>query len=92
MDSMHHVLAGLKALFSEQLMVNIDAARRACGGAGFSSNSGFTEIYQNAAPVPTYEGDNTVMMGQAVRYLTKLVKKAKKNEKLPFPFEYLNSM
>ena len=92
MDTVHHILSGLKAGFTEQLMVNIDQARRSCGGAGYSSNSGFTEMYQNASPMPTYEGDNTVMMGQSVRYLVKLMKKVKKGEKLPFPFGYLNNI
>lgn len=32
------------------------------------------------------------MLGQAVRYLTKLVQKVKKGQTLPFPFEYLNKM
>ena len=90
MDAMHHILAGLKALFSEQLMENVDKARRACGGAGFASNSGFTELYQNCSPIPTYEGDNTVMLGQSVRYLNKLLKRVQKGEKIPYPFEYLN--
>jgi len=92
MDAMHHILAGLKAQFTADLMVQLDKARTACGGAGFASNTGFTELYQNASPMPTYEGENTVMLGQAVRYLVKLYKKAKKGEKLPFPFTYLNRM
>ena len=92
MDGMHHILAGFKALFTENMIVNIDVARRSAGGAGFSSNTGLTELFQNAAPLPTYEGDNTVMLGQATRYLVKLLKKAKNNQQLPFPFEYLNKM
>ena len=63
MDVMHHVLSGLKAWCTSNVMVNIEEARRSAGGAGFSSNSGFTEIYQTASPMPTYEGDNTVMLG-----------------------------
>ena len=63
MDNMHHILAGIKAYFTDTLMVNIEQARRSAGGAGFSSNSGFTEIFQFSAPMPTYEGDNTVMLG-----------------------------
>lgn len=32
---MHHLLAGMKANSSEQMMVGIDAARVNCGGAGY---------------------------------------------------------
>ena len=42
--------------------------------------------------MPTYEGENTVMLLQAVRYLSKLIKKVDKGEKLQFPFQYLNAM
>lgn len=42
MDAMHHILSGFKAIFSYQSIVDIDEARRACGGAGYQSFSGFT--------------------------------------------------
>ena len=32
---MHHLLAGMKSLFSESMVTTIDIARRACGGAGY---------------------------------------------------------
>ena len=75
MDSMHHVLAGFKAYMTDRMMLNVETARRACGGAGYTNNSGLTELYQNSSPYPTLEGENTVMLLQAVRYLIKLVKK-----------------
>lgn len=80
MDLLHHILAGFKSSFTENLLENIDSARRACGGAGFTANSGFAEIWQDCAPLPTYEGENTVMMLQASRYLFKLVKRSEKGE------------
>lgn len=78
LDVMHHILAGLKALFSEEGIIMIDIARRSTGGAGYLSGSGFNEIMEQASPVPTFEGDNTVMLLQSSRYVFKLVKKAKK--------------
>jgi len=39
----------------------IDLIRQNCGGAGFSAWSGLPQHYFDYAPVPTYEGDNTVM-------------------------------
>jgi len=89
---MHHLLAGFKALFSDDMMISSDACRRACGGAGYSSNAGFTEIIQNSTPIPTYEGDNIVMTLQAARYLFKLLKKAQAGKSLPFPFDYIMTM
>ena len=35
MEVTHHLLSGFKAIFTEACMVNIDEARRACGGAGY---------------------------------------------------------
>jgi alkylation response protein AidB-like acyl-CoA dehydrogenase len=72
MDVMHHLLAGYKAVFSERNLFAIEVARKACGGAGYSSHSGIPILFSNASPIPTYEGDNTVMMLQAARYLKKL--------------------
>ena len=89
MDVLHHLLAGFKAYFSEELLVGVEKCRRSAGGAGYASFSGFTEISTSVSPVPTYEGDNTVMMLQASRYIFKLAKKAQKKQKLAFPFEYI---
>lgn len=71
MDSTHHILSGFKALFSQQALNDVEEARRTCGGAGYQSNSGFTSLFSAVSPIPTYEGENTVMLGQASRYLIK---------------------
>ena len=92
MDGMHHLLSGFKAIFSSQAMDDVEDARRACGGAGFQSFSGFTQLHDIGSPVPTYEGDNTVMLSQASRYLVKLINKASKGKPLVYPFEYLSKM
>lgn len=42
MDQVHHILSGFKAIFSNQAMLDIEEARRLCGGAGYQSNAGFT--------------------------------------------------
>merc|ERR1711957_454409 len=87
---MHHLLAGLKAHVSDVMMTTLDKARRSCGGAGYQSNSGFTELASAGSPIPTYEGDNTVMLLQSARFVFKLVKKASKGQALPYPFEYIS--
>ena len=92
MDKNHHILSGFKAMFSEQLMVNIDEARRVCGGAGYQSSAGFTSLYGLASPNVTLEGENKVMLGQATRYLVKLYRKVKQGKQVEFPFTYLNDV
>ena len=86
----HHLLAGFKSLYSERCNADLEKARSICGGAGYSSWSGMTEMCRNTTPIPTYEGENTVMMAQASRFVIKAFKKAQKGTKLAFPFEYLN--
>ena len=92
MDVLHHLLAGFKAYFSEELMIGVEKCRRSAGGAGYASFSGFTEIASAVSPVPTYEGDNTVMLLQASKYIFKLVKKAHKKQPLAFPFDYIGNI
>lgn len=94
MDTMHHLLSGLKAKFSDEACSTIDKCRRSTGGAGFQSHSGFSDIYFNTAPTPTYEGDNTVLLLQASRFVFKLLKKAKTDPSLtlPFPFQYISNI
>ena len=92
MDSMHHILSGFKSLFTDQGIKDVESSRMMCGGAGYQSNSGFTNLYAGISPMPTYEGENTVMMGQATRYLMKLIKKIQDGKRLDGPFSYLNNM
>ena len=92
MDSSHHLLSGFKALFSEQALSDVEEARRTCGGAGYQSNSGFSAMFAGVSPIPTYEGDNTVMLGQASRFLVKLINLGRKKKQLPFPFTYIGKL
>lgn len=45
MDPMHHLLSGIKAKFTDEACAAVDKCRRSSGGAGYQSNSGFTDIY-----------------------------------------------
>lgn len=92
MDAMHHILSGFKSVFSSQALNDVEEARRACGGAGYQSYSGFTQLFSGCSPIPTYEGENMVMLGQASRFLVKLVKKASDGKTLAYPFTYLSNM
>lgn len=55
-------MAGFKAYYSEEIMAGVEKCRRSTGGAGYASFSGFSEILAMVSPIPTYEGDNTVML------------------------------
>jgi acyl-CoA oxidase len=62
LDVMHHLLSGYKSIFSERTLDSVEMCRKNCGGAGYSALSGLPNLYINFSPVPTYEGDNTVML------------------------------
>ena len=74
MDKLHHILAGFKAQYTEEMMAGVEIARKSCGGAGYQTSSGFTALMGNCNPFPIFEGDNIVMLSQASRYVLKLVK------------------
>lgn len=74
MDVMHHLTSGLKSIYSTMTYDGIDQSRQACGGAGYSVYSGFPQIMSEYSPVPTFEGENSVMAVQSSRFLQKLVK------------------
>ena len=92
MDQNHHVLSGFKALFSELNLKNTDEARRLCGGAGYQSSSGLPAAWSLFSANVTLEGENTLMLGQATRYLVKLYRKVQGGKTVAFPFTYLNGI
>jgi len=73
------------------MMNTMDIARRSAGGAGYQSNSGFTELAYVASPIQTYEGDNTVMLLQSAGFIFKLVGAAAKGKPIPYPFGYIGN-
>ncbi len=89
MDTMHHLLSGFKAEFTAEAALCIDKCRLSTGGAGFAAHSGFAQIWNNTTPQVTWEGDNTVMLLQAAKFIFKMLKA---KELLPFPFTYLSKM
>ncbi|CAG8438346.1 4787_t:CDS:2 [Ambispora gerdemannii] len=68
---LHASSSGLKSLSSTMAVDAVEDCRRACGGHGFSSFSGFTLFYQNFLPNTTWEGDNYILNQQTARYLFK---------------------
>lgn len=58
----HHLLSGLKAVYTQQTYNTLSMLRESCGGAGFSSYSGLPIIVKDHSAQVAYEGDNTVMI------------------------------
>lgn len=92
LDIFHHLASGFKATFTQIAYDGIDYLRQCCGGAGFSSWSGFTQLIGDYSPQPTFEGDNTVMTQQSARYIMKTMKNIHKGFKATGLFKYLNNI
>ena len=92
MDINHHLLAGYKSIFTDENLEIAETCRKACGGAGFASSSGFTAIFADASAQLLTEGDNTVLLLASAKYLVKLITMAQKGQSLKFPFAYLTKM
>lgn len=67
----HASSSGLKSLTTTMAVESIEECRRACGGHGYSSFSGFVKFYQDYLPNTTWEGDNYVLTQQTARYVSK---------------------
>ncbi|TFK16609.1 acyl-CoA oxidase [Coprinopsis marcescibilis] len=64
---MHATTSGLKVLVSSTGVQDIEVARRAMGGHGYSAFAGLGRIYNDYLPSVTYEGDNFALDKQVVR-------------------------
>ncbi|XP_069107153.1 peroxisomal acyl-coenzyme A oxidase 1-like [Argopecten irradians] len=91
MPVLHALAAGLKAFSSWTCSAGVEVCRMSCGGHGYSLASGLPKIYTNITPSCTYEGENTVMMLQTARFLSKCAMKVQKGEKLPGLVSYLST-
>lgn len=89
MKDLHATLCGTKAFYSYEADAGVNKARTSCGGHGYLSYSGFTNIWREFSPTVTYEGDNTIMALQVARYLVKCLQKLKKGTKLHENVSYL---
>jgi acyl-CoA oxidase len=92
LDMMHHLTAGLKSVYANMAYEGIDACRMSCGGAGYSSHSFLPDAFFGYSPVPTYEGDTTVMAKQSLSFIEKTLKQVKKGKKITGPLAYLSEI
>jgi|LauGreDrversion4_2_1035121.scaffolds.fasta_scaffold143791_3 acyl-CoA oxidase len=92
LDILHHYTSGLKSIYSQSCYDGLDQIRQSCGGAGYSAHSLLPQLYADYSPVPTYEGDNTVMAQQSLNYLQKKLKQIKAGKKATGVLSYLNNI
>ncbi|XP_014241955.1 probable peroxisomal acyl-coenzyme A oxidase 1 [Cimex lectularius] len=87
----HALSCCLKALTATDAVRGIEECRKACGGQGYLTSSGFPNLYSSTTAVETYEGETTVLMLQTGRYLLKMWKQANQGIKLAGLMEYYNT-
>jgi len=92
MPDCHNILSGTKAFYSWESLDAINTIRMGCGGHGFSSYSGFTNIFQELSTNPTHEGENSVMVLQVARYLVKALETLRNGKRLPEIVDYLKDL
>lgn len=93
LEEMHHYTSGMKSVYSQICMDGLLTIRQSCGGAGYSAWSGLPYLIDDFSPVPTFEGDNTVMAQQSAKLLIKMFSTVSKGNKLPVgPFKYLEGI
>lgn len=89
LPELHAISCCLKAVCSNEATEAIQICRLACGGHGYLSSSGFNDIFKNVTAAQTYEGENTVLLLQTARFLTKSWSQAMKGQKLTPTVSYL---
>lgn len=77
LSDLHVMSCALKAHGTTISVEGIEAARRACGGHGYSHYSGIGHLYAEMLPSVTYEGDNYMLTKQVARSLIKKAKAGK---------------
>jgi hypothetical protein len=70
MADLHATSCGLKSLASNTAADGLEAARRACGGHGYSNFSGIGSFLADYLPNVTWEGDNYMLTQQVARYVS----------------------
>ncbi|KAL4077427.1 acyl-CoA dehydrogenase/oxidase C-terminal [Scleroderma citrinum] len=73
-NEVHALLCGLKILVTATAVKDLETARRALGGHGYSAFAGIGRLYADYLPAVTYEGDNFVLDGQVARAAVKSYK------------------
>ncbi|CAG9334089.1 unnamed protein product [Blepharisma stoltei] len=85
-----HILSSLYKGFATAIAAeSVEMCRRSCGGHGYSMYSGIPIVYTMYIPACTYEGDNSILILQAAKFITALLRNLGKGKKLPNKFAFL---
>ena len=68
---MHSTSSGLKSMCTTLAADGVETCRRACGGHGYSSASGFIQLNNDYSSKVTVEGENWMITQQLAAYLIK---------------------
>lgn len=90
LPELHSLSCCLKVLSTDEVVQSVQTCRLACGGHGFLNSSGFNDIYGHSVAAQHYEGENTVLLLQTARYMTKAWTLVQKGQKLMPSVEYLS--
>lgn len=71
LPALHSTSAAFKSFATSTAAAGIETCRLLCGGHGYSHASGLPALFAEFAPSQSYEGDNTVLLGQAARWMVK---------------------
>lgn len=91
LPELHAISCCLKAVCTNEAAQAVETCRLACGGHGYLSSAGFSDIYKTVTAAQTYEGENTVLLLQTARYLMKSWGQALEGKKLTPSVEYLKN-
>ena len=72
---LHFIVCLYKVFVSNTTISALETTRRSCGGHGYMMISGLPTLYTNFLPKVTYDGDNSILALQAIRYLISLFEK-----------------
>ncbi|KAG0197322.1 Peroxisomal acyl-coenzyme A oxidase 1 [Mortierella sp. GBA30] len=86
MAEVHATSSGLKALCSDLCTYYMEDARRSCGGHGYATCGGISDLLNTTLQDVTVEGENTILHLQTSRYLLKTILQALRTKDLsPVP-------
>lgn len=71
LPELHALSCCLKPVCTNEGTQAVEICRLACGGHGYLNSAGFNDIFKMTTAAQTYEGENTVLLLQTARFLTK---------------------
>ncbi|KAM6121146.1 peroxisomal acyl-coenzyme A oxidase 2 [Pterocles gutturalis] len=89
LPELHAFSSGFKAMVTQYCTSAVEICLRACGGHGYSLLSGLPSLYTKILASCIYEGENTILLLQTARFLTKCFTAARAGQPVPPSVTYL---